>query len=166
VIAIFLKEKEKLVYGDVVTPTVGYFKGRKGLVCNKTTSFFPFRDEIKVIFQLKMTNDVITQYATFLKHQLIKVLPEFKLIRPLRVGDFICLAENFETFYGQSSLPFQGKTLPITAIDESSESPLIFHYITNGSQWRWREVNLDIPKTNRLIMEQNRPRVVPRLPEI
>lgn len=161
--AIFFKQKEKLVYGDVVTPTVGYFQKKKGLIC-KITSSFPFRDEIRVIFQLKLTSDVIVQYANFRKDELIKIPPDFRLIRPLKVGDYIYLSPHFETFYSQLSLSFQGKKLQITAINESPQNPLILHYITKGK--RWREVNLDIPKTNLLIMEQNRPRVVPRLPEI
>ena len=112
-----------------------------------------------------LTDDVISSNDNFIKRQLEKYIPKHQLIRPLRVGDHIYIADDFMAFHNETSLKFRGKKLCITEIKESPYPPHFqFYYTGTGS--RWLDLNLDIPRTNRLLMREQRAKTDAHLPDI
>lgn len=163
-VPIFLKRTPRFKYGEAVIPNHGYFEGKVGLVSD-VKRYFPFPDEYVVVFQLRIINGFVSTRDNFTKDELEKYVPKHQLIRPLRVGDYIYIANDFVAFYNETSLKYRGKKLRITEIKESPYPPSIQHYYTDTG-CRWLDINLDIPLTNRLLMKQSRPKVHARLPNI
>lgn len=138
-------------YGDIVLITKGIEEGMLGLVegCTQDEKLY----SVKIYKQSKPE-------CSYPEVTLINLLLPTSwfcayvnpngLIRPLVCGDSIVIQEKLTIWFDWQSLAFQGKTLQVTGLD--NDSIMGQRYYTSGTFWIIE--NIDIPKTNKLLMKK------------
>jgi len=91
--------------------------------------------------------------------------PVRKLIRPLVKGDKIFMSYEKDIYLSNRvRMYFEEET--ISAIIENPDNPYQPFYSIEGKSYQFLEINIDIDRTNRLLLKENRPLTLPGLPDL
>lgn len=139
-------------YGEIVVINEGKDEGKIGRLMGSTADeklhdirFYELYNGVPG----RTHSSVYTSSALFPTSSFSTYVNPNVLIRPIAVGDSIVIREKLFVYFDRQSLPYQGKALTVVGMEDKWGKIV---YNTHSAFWILE--NIDISKTNKLLMEK------------
>lgn len=104
-----------------------------------------------------------TKFVNFTIYSLSFYEEPVLLVRKLKIGDTFYLKKHFNCFYTTRELEFQGEAVTLKWISTDDNPCATLYKDTSG--YDWKLINIDIPRTNRgLVNKDVQTKLSPTLP--